>query len=71
MTCVIQPIATDDPVAWCVSLPVSVTQLRCAKTDEQIEIPFGVEIFGEPGHTVLDEIWIPVWQNGRGWRRTR
>jgi len=31
----------DDPVAWC----LSVTQLRCTKTTERIEIevPFGME----------------------------
>jgi len=39
-------IATDDPVAWCISL--SVTRLRCAKTAERIEVLFGVATFGDP-----------------------
>jgi len=33
-----RPIATDDPVAWC----VSVTRLCCAKTAKRIKILFGV-----------------------------
>jgi len=39
-------IATDDPVAWCVSL--SVTPLSCAKTAERVETVL------DPMHTVLD-----------------
>jgi len=30
-TCIMRPIATDDPVAKCVNISLSVTRLRCAK----------------------------------------
>jgi len=31
-------IATDDPVAWCGCVCLSVTRLRCAKSAEKIEV---------------------------------
>jgi len=34
-----RPVATDDPVAWCVCR----ARLRCAKTAERIEVLFGVD----------------------------
>jgi len=37
-------IATDDHVAWCVSL--SVTRLHCANTAERIEVLFGWRLLG-------------------------
>jgi len=55
-------IATDDPVAWCISVPVSpsATRLGCAKTAEQIEVLFGVEtvvLYGIPDlPTVREEV---------------
>jgi len=36
-----RPIATHDPVVWCVSQ--SVARLHCTKTAERIEVLFGVE----------------------------
>jgi len=44
--------ATDDPVAWCVSLSLcqSVTLLNCAKPAERIDVLFGVE----PRHIALN-----------------
>jgi len=48
-----QPIATDDPVAWCVSL-MSVTRLRCAKTAERIEFLFAENTFVDPRSIVSD-----------------
>jgi len=42
----IRTIATDIPVAWCFIVSQSVTRRRCAKTSEQIEVLFAVEIFG-------------------------
>jgi len=46
-----QPIATDDPVAWCVSL--FATLLSWAKTAERIEVLFVVETSPKT-HTVVD-----------------
>jgi len=47
-----RPIATSDPVAWCVGqtvcLPVSV------KTTERITILFGMGTLRDPRHIVLD-----------------
>jgi len=45
-------IATDDPVAWSVCL--SVKRLRPAKTAKRIQVLFGVEALGSPGHNVLN-----------------
>jgi len=47
-----RPIATDDPVAWTVSL--SVTRLSCAKTSKQIEVLVEVKTLGDPKHVLLD-----------------
>jgi len=36
------------------SVCLSVTRLHCAKTAERIEVLFGIETYGDPGHIVLD-----------------
>jgi len=48
-----RPCATDDPVA-CVSVCLSVTRMRCAKTAERIDMLLGVETSGDPNRSVLD-----------------
>jgi len=48
--------ATDDPVAWCVSL--SVTWLCCAKMAECIR---------DPSHIVLGGVSIPLWWGEGEW----
>jgi len=59
--CIMCPGATSDPVARCVSLSVhlSVTRLRCAKTSERIEVLSGVETLVDLKHTVLDGVPTP------------
>jgi len=54
-----RPIATDDPVAWCINL--SVMLQRCAKTAERIEVLYRNETPGEPRHIVLDSIPNPLY----------
>jgi len=56
-TCIIGPIAIDDPVAWCVSWSVclSVVWLRCAKTAKWINVLFGVKTVGDQSQIVLNE----------------
>jgi len=39
---------------------VFVTCLRCAKTAERIRFLFGVETTGNPRHTVLDGVPLPL-----------
>jgi len=39
----------------CHSANLSVTQLRCANSDERIGVLLGVETFGDPRNNVLDE----------------
>jgi len=57
--CIMRPIATDDSVAFCVSL--SVTRLRCAKMTERIEILFRAETFGKlRTQSTLYEIRVPI-----------
>jgi len=51
-----RPIATDGPVAGCVSQFVSLTlmRLRCSKTDERIDVLFGMETVEDSRQVVLD-----------------
>jgi len=59
-----QPILTDQ-VAWSVGLSVglSVTLVRPAKTAAPIELPFGSRTWVGPGNHVLDGVQIP---HGKG-----
>jgi len=59
--CNTRPIATGDPVAWC----VSVTRLRPAKAAERIEVLFGVETFGT---LYLMGFWS-FYDKGREWEK--
>jgi len=48
-----RPIATNDPVAWCVSFFVCHAAALC-KTAERIEVMFSVEIFRGPRYVMSD-----------------
>jgi len=54
-----RPIATDNPVAWCVSL--FVTKLSCLKAVERIKVLFEAETLWYPKHIVLDGGHNPVY----------
>jgi len=51
-TCIVRPIATDDPIAW--SIWLSVTRLGWAKMAKRIEFLFGMESLGDPRNILLD-----------------
>jgi len=58
-----RPILTDR-VAWSVGLSVclSVTLVRPAKTAAPIELPFGLRTWVGPGNHVLDGVQITPWE---------
>jgi len=51
-----QPIATDDPVSWCVCLSrgSAVQKQLNGSRSQRIEVPFGAKILGEAKYTVLN-----------------
>jgi len=62
-----RPIATDNPLAWCVSLPV--TWLLCTKTAKRIEVLFGVENLEDTRHTVLNgDLDLPTARAAEEWK---
>jgi len=58
-----QPIATCDPVVWCVSL--FTTWLCCAKTADWIEVLYGLDILWAQS-TLLDGVLISLQCGGLG-----
>jgi len=54
-TCIMRPIATDDPVAWCVSLFVCLSSgCGLCRQEHYCEVLFRVEIFGDSRHIILN-----------------
>jgi len=48
-TCITRPVATDDPVAWCVTVCLSCACARPAKKTKRFEVLFGVKMFADQG----------------------